>query len=172
MDNVFDQTAAFTRLWTDMMNKMWGAGMSWQPMQPPPDAARAMRGSLFQAMSQSLEEFMRSPMILDWMKQSMDVSTTWRKQWNELMTRMRHEVQGTASEDIDSLMLTMRHLESRVLERLDELAERLDDLGARMDGLEEEGHSNGDATRSRSRRRYGRGLRGTGKTSDSGSEHD
>lgn len=89
MDNVFEQTAAFTRLWQDMMTKMWGAGMSWQPTQPPPEAARMFRGNLFQAMSQAMEEAMRSPVMLEWMKQSMDTASTWRKQWNDLLTRMR-----------------------------------------------------------------------------------
>ncbi len=167
MDNVFEQTAAFTRLWQDMMTKMWGAGMSWQPTQPPPEAARMFRGNLFQAMSQAMEEAMRSPVMLEWMKQSMDTASTWRKQWNDLLTRVRHEAQGTASEDIDSLMVSMRHMESRVLERLDELGDRLGELSDRMDGLEEAEAANGEASsRSTSRRRYGRPTRRNPKASD------
>lgn len=136
MDNSCDQAEFLTRTWMDWMSKMATAGLSVQPTAPPPEAARQMRGGVLQAMSQCFEQVMRSPEMLEWMKRSMDGAIDFRKQYNDVMTRMRHDTQGTTSEDVDNLMQTVRHLETRVLSRLDEVSDRLEAIAGRLDRLE------------------------------------
>ena len=45
-----------------------------------------------------------------------------------MMTRGRHEMQATAREDIDSAMLAVRHMEKRLLDRIEELEAKIDSL--------------------------------------------
>ena len=39
-------------------------------------------------------------------------------------------MQGTAREDIDTMMLTVRHMEKRMLDRVEELSTQVDELDA------------------------------------------
>lgn len=125
-NRMFESADAFTRMWGDFAMKMMTAGMSAQPGSAPPDAARQMRSAMFKAMGDQCEEFMRSPAFLEMMKQSMDASVSLRTQLNEFLTRMHHETQGVARDDVDTIMLTIRHFESRVLDRLEDLERRMD----------------------------------------------
>lgn len=152
MDWFLDQARAYTDLWTKFATKMVSAGMGVDPTQPPPEAARQMRGATFSAVSQWAEEFMRSPEFLTMMKQSMDATLSFRQQMNEFFTNLHHSTQGVARSDIDSLLRSIRHLESRVLDRLEDVAARLDDLDRRLDALEGNGQ-NGAGSRKRSPRR-------------------
>ena len=79
---------------------------------------------------------MRSPQFLEAMKQSMDQAVSFRKQMNDMLTGMQHNLQGVARQDIDSLMLTVRHMETRVLESMDEIGSRLESISRRLDALE------------------------------------
>ncbi len=128
--HVYETMDAFTRMWGDFAMKMMTAGMAVSPGSAPPDAARQVRGAMFKAMSEQCEQFMRSPAFLEMMKQSMDAAVTLRTQVNEFLNRAHHEAQGVARDDVDNLMLTIRHFESRVLDRLEELERRIDALSA------------------------------------------
>jgi hypothetical protein len=169
MDNLLDQASAFTQMWTDMIGKMWGVGTAWQPSTPPPDAFRQMRSGMLQAMSQSLDGFMRSPAMLEWMKQSMDATVAFRKQMNEMFSQFHEQTQNASSRDIDNLMRGMRHLEQRILDRLDETQEQLEVISQRLDALEEgeevsehsNGGTNGQSRLARRRFARNRGRAGT-----------
>jgi hypothetical protein len=142
-----DNASFFTRMWMDFATRMMTAGMSFNPFSPPPQAARQARGAYLGAVSDFAEQMMRSPQFLSLMKQGMDTSLGARKQMDEYMTAMRHDTQGTASEDIDALMIDVRHLGSRMSERMDEIEGLIHDLGRRLDGMEGNGrgvpHTNG-----------------------------
>lgn len=157
MDNtkLFDQAELLSKMWTDFAGKMTAAGLSVQPGTPPPEAMRKIRDAFFQAMGQSLDQYMRSEPFLQSMKQSMDSAIAFRKQSNDLLTQWRHELQGTASEDVDNLLLAVRHMETRVLESMDQMAGRIEAISARLDRMEEmekmeerggdEAHGNGSS---------------------------
>src|SRR5262249_16393835 len=80
-----------------------------------------IRAGIFQALASSWEEFMRSPQFLESMKQWMENAITFRKMTTDFMARVRNEMQAPSREDIDTIMLNIRHLEKRLLDRLDEL---------------------------------------------------
>jgi microsomal dipeptidase-like Zn-dependent dipeptidase len=98
------------------------AAFTISPNSPPPEIVRQIRAGIFQALASSWEEFMRSPQFLESMKQWMENAITFRKMTTDFMARVRNEMQAPSREDIDTIMLNIRHLEKRLLDRLDELA--------------------------------------------------
>ncbi len=150
MNNAYDfekateQMAAFQKMWLDSWSKMIQATSTFSPNSPPPELLRQMRGGMFQALSEAWEEFMRSPTFLEGTRQWMDNVTTWRKASNDFLAKTRNELQAPSREDIDNVMRSVRHLEQRLLDRMDELADKLNELNRRL----EEGQSKRPATRS------------------------
>lgn len=135
----FDFAASATRMWADFASRMMAAGLTFPPDKAPPEAARQMRSAMFEAMSRYYDEFMRSPQFLEGMKQAMDSAIAMRRQFNEILTRVHHELQGTARADIDSLMVAIRHLETRLLDRLEEVGGAVESLSERLNALESKG---------------------------------
>jgi len=129
-----EQWMAFQRVWGETFNKMMQLGFTFSPDCAPPDFMRQMRSGIFQALGHSWEQFLRSPEFMEGMKQSMDSAIAFRKMTNDLFSKVRHETHAVARDDIDAVMLTVRHMETRVLDRLDELAARLDDVAGHLNG--------------------------------------
>lgn len=138
MDKYFEQAELLSKMWTDFAGKMASAGFSVPPGTAPPEAARQMRSAFFAAWGQALDEFMRSPQSLAMMKQSMDAAIAMRKQFNDTLTQWRHELQGTASEDIDNVILSVRHLEQRVLDAVEGMNRRVEELAGKVEQLAEQ----------------------------------
>lgn len=118
----------FTKFWTDCVSKISGAGLSPTTPKISDDAIQQMRRAFFDAWAHHCDEFMRSPAFLDGMKKAMDGALAFREQLNEFMTKALHEAQAPARSDTDSIMLVLRSLEERVLDRLDRLEERVASL--------------------------------------------
>jgi hypothetical protein len=143
-ENTFEQAAAFQKIWLETFNKMAQAGFSFTPEAAPPEIMRQMRSGIFQALSKSWEEFMRSPQFLDSMKAMMENAIAFRKMSNDLLTQARHSIQGPARSDINDLMQAIHHLETRVLDCVEDISTRLDVLERKLDGS-----PNGAAKRAR-----------------------
>ena len=121
-----EQAAAFQKLWVDSASKIVQAAFTITPNSPPPEIMRQIRAGIFQALASSWEEFMRSPQFLKSMKQWMDNAISFRKMTNDFMAKVRNEMQAASKDDIDQIMLSIRHLEKRLLDRIDQLAGGLD----------------------------------------------
>jgi hypothetical protein len=93
---------------------------------------RQIRGGIFQALTDSWQTFMRSPEFLGTMKQGMEQAVTFRKKSHVLMGKIRNEMQAPSCEDIDTIMLTVRHMEKRLLDRIDQLSAQIS--GAKRPG--------------------------------------
>ena len=132
MDQEFEKTAqqaaAFQKLWVDSATKIVQAAFTISPGSPPPEVVRQIRSGIFQALASSWEEFMRSPQFLESMKQWMENAITFRKMTTDFMARVRNEMQAPSREDVDTIMLNIRHLERRLLDRLDELETQVNAL--------------------------------------------
>jgi hypothetical protein len=133
---VQDSAEAFAKMWSDFAARAAAAGLSFRPDATPPEAATQVRDAFLRTMEQYWIDFMRSPQFLEGMKQTMDGAIAFRWQINEFLSRAHHEMQGAAREDIDSVMLCIRHLETRLLDRIDEVATRLDQITDRLDRLD------------------------------------
>src|SRR5215471_9781362 len=127
-----EQAAAFQKIWVDSASKMMQAAFAAGPNTAPPEVLRQIRSGIFQALAESWEEFMRSPQFLEGMKQWMEGAINFRKLSNDFMSKVRNEMQAPARDDVDSLMLNIRHIEKRLLDRLDELSTQVNQLNQQV----------------------------------------
>ncbi len=130
-ESTASQAEAFQKIWAESLNKMMHAMLSFGPNSAPPEVLREVRSGLFQALARSWEEFMRSPQFLEGMKQWLDQAITWRKMASDFMANVRSEQQATSRDDIDTVMLAVRHMEKRVLDRVEELSAQVAALQVR-----------------------------------------
>lgn len=119
------EAAAFQKIWMETMSKMLQASFTFSPNSPPPEVLRQIRSGIFQALAESWDEFMRSPQFLEGMRQWMENAIAFRKVSNDFMARVRNETQAPSRGDMDSIMLAVRHMEKRLLDRVDELSAQL-----------------------------------------------
>lgn len=129
-----EQAAAFQKIWMESMSKMMQTAFAFGNNSPPPDVVKEIRSGIFRALAQSWDEFMRSPQFLDSMKQWMDTAINFRKMTNDFMAKVRNEIQAPSRDDIDTVMLTVRHMEKRLLDRVEDLALRIEQLDNRLNG--------------------------------------
>lgn len=142
MERQFEQTAeqaaAFQRIWTETASKLFQTAFTTTGNSPPPEILRQIRSGIFQALAQSWDEFMRSPQFLENMRQWMENAISFRKLSNDFLARVRNDVQAPSRDDIDTVMLTIRHMEKRLLDRADELSKEISALQAHIRGKKAE----------------------------------
>src|SRR5438874_1448628 len=127
-----EQVAAFQKIWNESMTQMMQTALTMAPSSAPPEVLRQIRGGLFQALAQSWDEFMRSPQFLEGMRQWMETAVNFRKMSNDFMARVRNELQAPSREDIDAVMLNVRHMEKRLLDQIEELSSQITELNRRL----------------------------------------
>ncbi len=127
-EQVFEQAAAFQKIWIETFSKLAQTGFSITPDAAPPELLKQMRSGIFSALAKAWDEFMRSPQFLESTKAMMESAIAFRKFSNEFLTNAHHGFQGTAQADIDNIMLAIRHLETRVLDRIEDISTRLDTM--------------------------------------------
>jgi hypothetical protein len=136
-DKVGQEAAAFQKLCLENFTKALEAVFKFTPDSTPPELLRQIRSGVFDTLARSWDEYLRSPQFLDVMRQWMDNAVSFRKVSTEFLGRVRNEVQAPSRGDIDTVMLAMRHMEKRLLDRLDEMSahlERLDGRGRQTRG--------------------------------------
>lgn len=121
-----EQWAAFQQIWGETFSKLMQLGFTFSPESAPPEFMRQVRSGIFQALGQSWEHFLRSPQFMEGMKQHMDNAIAFRKMSSDFFSKVRHETQSTSRDDIDAVILAVRHMETRILDRVEELAARID----------------------------------------------
>ena len=146
MNAGFEQAQLMTNAWMQMAMRMMSAGMKITPDQPPSETQRQMRDASLSVMGEQTDAYLRSPPFLGMMKQSLDASIAFKRQLNELFTQAQHSVEGVARQDVDTLLLSVSHMERRVLDRIENLCERLETVSRRLDAMESlDPNSNGHA---------------------------
>jgi hypothetical protein len=113
------EAAAVQKLWADFITNSMRAGWSCATEPLPPESYRELRSEFFQSLSASWDTFLRSPQFLDAMKQVMDQTIAARKITNDFLGNVRHEMQAPSREDVDAVMVAVRHMEKRILDRLE-----------------------------------------------------
>jgi hypothetical protein len=119
------EAAAFQKLCMETMSNAMQAAFKFTPDSAPPEVLRQIRAGIFRALADSWDQFMRSPQFLEGMRQWMENAIAFRKVTNEFMGRARNEMQAPSRSDIDTVMLAVRHMEKRLLDRLDEISGEL-----------------------------------------------
>jgi phosphate uptake regulator len=136
MNAGFEQAQLITNAWMQMAVRMMSVGMTMTPDQPPSESQRQMRDATLSVMGEQTDAYLRSPPFLGMMKQSLDASIAVKRQLNELFTQAQHSVEGVARQDVDTLLLSVSHMERRVLDRIENLCERLETVSRRLDAME------------------------------------
>jgi len=134
----FERATALQNLWVDSMTGMAKSWSDYSPSNDPGEEMKKARQRMLGAVSKSWEDFMRTPEFLDMMRESMGHAASWGAQAKAGASRM-HETMGTASkQDIDGVLLAIRHVEKRVLDRLETLQELIEGLEADLSSLNAE----------------------------------
>lgn len=127
-EKMSEDASAFQKLFMENLLKTTQAAFKFAPDSTPPELLRQMRTGVFQSLSEAWEAYLRSPQFLDTMRQWMDNAISFRKISNEFLGRVRNDMQAPSRSDIDTVMLAVRHMETRLLGRLDELGQQIEEL--------------------------------------------
>jgi hypothetical protein len=137
MNKTFEQAAAFQKLWMDSMASMAGVWSQYSPASPAPEEMRKIRSGMLKVMTETCDEFMRTPQFMEMMKTSLNGALDLRRFAREGMQRVHEQFETPDKEDIDGVLLAIRHVERRVLDRLEGLEERVAAIKELIGGLEE-----------------------------------
>lgn len=136
LNQVFQQAAVFQKMWTESFSEMAQVWTRYSPNEPPPDAMRQMRSGMLKVMTQSWDDFVRTPQFLEYMKQGMDGAMNFKKMSADFLSKAHHGVESPAREDIDGILLAIRHMERRLLDRIEEVDVSVEAIGRRLRDLE------------------------------------
>lgn len=129
----FEQAQQMGQLWLEMISKMGSTFTSAKPGAGPPEAARQIRGAVFKAMTEQLDQFMRSAGFLQGIKSTLDQTMEIQSQYKSAATQFRHATEGVAVQDINAVIARLRELESRVLDRLEDLQAQMTSINQRLE---------------------------------------
>jgi hypothetical protein len=132
----FEQVAAFQRLWTDSFAKMAGTWSQFTPSAPPTDELRKMRGGMLRVLADTWDEYMRTPQFLEMMKASLNGALDLKNMAREGMNRVHEQLENPTKTDVDEVLLAIRHVERRLLDRLEGLDERVANLDDKIDQID------------------------------------
>ena len=136
MNKGFDQVAAFQRLWTDSFANMASVWSQFSPGSPPSDEMRKMRGGMLQVLAETWDEYMRTPLFMEMMKASLNGALDLKRMARDGMTRVHEQFENPSKEDIDGVLMAIRHVERRLLDRLEGLNERVVNLDEKIDKVD------------------------------------
>ena len=133
----FEQVAAFQKLWLDSFGKMADVWSQYSPGSPPIDEMRKMRGGMLQVLAEIWDEYMRTPQFMEMMKASLNGALDLKRMAREGMNRVHEQFENPSKEDIDGVLLAIRHVERRLLERLEGLDDRVANLDEKIDRVDQ-----------------------------------
>jgi uncharacterized coiled-coil protein SlyX len=137
MNKGFDQVAAFQKLWTDSFANMASVWSQFSPGSPPADEVRKMRGGTLKVLAETCDEYMRTPLFMEMMKASLNGALDLRRMARDGMNRVHEQFETPSKEDIDGVLLAIRHVERRLLDRLERLDDRVANLDEKIDKVDQ-----------------------------------
>ena len=136
MNKAFDQVAAFQKLWTDSFANM----AIWSQFSPgfrPSEEMRKMRGGMLKVLAETWDEYMRTPLFMEMMKASLNGALDLKRMARDGMNRVHEQFENPSKEDIDGVLLAIRHAERRLLDRLEGLDDRVANLDQKIDKVDQ-----------------------------------
>jgi hypothetical protein len=137
MNKGFDQVAAFQKLWTDSFANMASVWSQFSPGSPPSDEMRKMRGGMLQVLAESWHEYMRTPQFMEMLKASLNGALDLKRLARDGMNRVHEQFENPGKQDIDDVLLAIRHVERRLLDRLEGLDDRVAHLNEKIDKVDQ-----------------------------------
>jgi uncharacterized coiled-coil protein SlyX len=133
---IFDQVASFQKLWMDSFTEMAGVWSQYSAGSPPVDEMRKMRGGMLKVLAETWDEYMRTPQFMEMMKASLNGALDLRRLAREGMNRVHEQFENPSKQDMDDVLLAIRHVERRLLDRLEGLDDRVANVNERIDNLD------------------------------------
>ena len=133
---IFDQVAVFQKLWMDSFTEMAGVWSQFSASSPPVDEMRKMRGGMLKVLAETWDEYMRTPQFLEIMKASLNGALDLKRLAREGMNRVHEQLENPSKQDVDDVLLAIRHVERRLLDRLEGLDDRVANLNDRIDNVD------------------------------------
>src|SRR3974377_2047086 len=115
MNKGFEQAAAFQKLWMDSFADMAGVWSQFSPVPPPSDEMRKMRGGMLKVLAETWDEYMRTPQFMEVMKASLNGALDLKRMAREGMNLVHEQFENPSKEDIDGVLLGIRHWARRRL---------------------------------------------------------
>ena len=137
MNKAFDQVAAFQKLWTDSFANMTSVWSQFSPGSPPLEEMREMRGGMLKVLAETWDEYMRTPLFMEMMKASLNGALDLKRMARDGMNRVHEQFENPSKEDIDGVLLAIRHVEGRLLDRLEGLDDRVANLNEKIDKIDQ-----------------------------------
>jgi uncharacterized coiled-coil protein SlyX len=141
LNKYFDQVTAFQKLWTDSLANMASVWSQFSPGSPPTDEMRKMRGGMLKVLAETWDEYMRTPQFMEIMQASLNGMLDLKGMARDGMNRVHEQFENPSKNDIDDVLLAIRHVERRLLDRLegldDRVTNRLEGLNDRVANLDE-----------------------------------
>jgi len=106
---------------------------------PPPDEMRKARNGMLKALAGAWDEFMRTPQFMEMMKVSLNGALDLRRMARDGMNKIHEGFETPTKEDLDSILLAIRHIERRVLDRLEGMDDRVRKITERLEKPDERG---------------------------------
>ena len=147
-DNInkgFEQVAAFQKLWTDSFANMTNVWSQFSPGSPPSDEIRKMRGGMLKVLAETWDEYMRTPQFMEMMKASLNGALDLKRMARDGMNRVHEQFENPSKEDIDGVLMAIRHVEGRLLDRLGGLDDRVLNLNEKIDKIDQRFAKQGNA---------------------------
>jgi len=132
-----DQAAAFQKLWLDTFGNVANVWSQFSPGSPPPEEMRRVRGGMLKAMAGAWDEFTRTPQFMEMMKASLNGALDLRRMGREGMNKMHEQFETPSKEDLDSILLAIRHVERRLLDRVEGVGDRVLNISEQLEKLDE-----------------------------------
>ena len=137
MNKAFDQVSAFQKLWIDSLANMAGVWSQFSASSPPVDEMRKMRGGMLKVLAETWDEYMRTPQFMEIMKASLNGALDLKRLARDGMNRVHEQFENPGKQDIDDVLLAIRHVERRLLDRLEGLDDRVANLNEKIDKVDE-----------------------------------
>lgn len=118
------------KLWSDTVSGMVDAWSNNLPQSGTPADMKNLRGGMLKAISKSWEEFMRTPQFMEMMTSSLNAAMSMHGMTKDGLNRAHQGLQTPSKDDIESVLLAVRHIERRILDRIDDFDQRLQKVEA------------------------------------------
>jgi len=136
IDKGVDQVVAFQKLWLDSFANMASIWSEFSPTSPPMDELRKMRGGMLKILADTWEEYMRTPQFMQLMNASLNGALDLKRMARDGLNRVHDQLENTTKQDIDGVLMAVRHVERRILDRLEGIEERVTNLDDRLESVD------------------------------------
>jgi uncharacterized protein YdcH (DUF465 family) len=88
-------------------------------------------------LGETWDDYMRTPQFMEMMKASLNGALDLKRMARDGINRVHEQFENPSKEDIDGVLMAIRHVERRLLDRLEGLDDRVANLDEKIDKLDQ-----------------------------------